>query len=169
MFPWCSWRGRAKYAEARKWRRSKNFMERKSRLRCQSHLTLHEKSFWSDLSLSDGEVGKKEKVGGLKDCERHYPGWPFEVLHRLLKNVVVMEANYGFPWQPEVDMGFNSWPACLNGESRVGLSFAMKIATLHVAACSIFIPPQPFPRLFLAGAYESDKVSKKYKSNFRCL
>jgi len=26
------------------------------------------------ILLVCGEVGKKEKVGGLKDCERHYPG-----------------------------------------------------------------------------------------------
>jgi hypothetical protein len=62
----------SKYIQAGKWRRSKTFMEKKSRLPCQSHLALHEKSFWSDLSLSAGEVGKKEKACGLKDCERHY-------------------------------------------------------------------------------------------------
>jgi hypothetical protein len=84
----------SKYTEAVKWRRSKTFMEKKSRLPCQSRLTLHENSFWSDLSLSAGEVGKKEKAGGLKDCERHYD--LFEVLHRLLKNVVVMEAIMAF-------------------------------------------------------------------------
>jgi hypothetical protein len=32
----------------------------------------YESSFWTDLSLSAGEVGKKEKACGLKDCERHH-------------------------------------------------------------------------------------------------
>jgi hypothetical protein len=85
-----------------------------------------------------------------------------------LKNGGGGEGNSGFPWQPEVEwVSIHDPPVAM--ENPVLACLAMKIATLHIAACSIFIPPRPFPRLFLAGEYEPDEVSKKYMSNFRCL